>query len=553
MNAKVAANGGLILAPKAYSLAILICGGLVTLLCGFVGWHLAGYGLGDALYRAFMAFQGSDFYLDPPNVWISIARWLGLVTLVSTILGLLFAFSMGLLSELRIRVRSGHVVVIGVDDFPVSYALAHAVPARRVTLVDTQQRLSDYRGRDAAKRMLKAAVDFLDDDALITALGRKPRLMIFGDTTPSRNLERAKRVLEFRPGTTIVVRSDDQSLNADIGLWSPDFNTVPVIGNNLFSARALVTDVSPLDLARTRGQGRPHVAIIGVNDMALTLVEELALRCHAPDLQPMQITLFDKEPEAAARKIDMARPGLARAVNLVGPLNFDGLACTFNAGDRAILEEAAEALDLTALVVCTGDETRNMEIALRLRRLQLGGPGNLSAPILMEAQSGSTVAPEPVTGLTGGIYAFGGKMVRSTDITLEELQLTLGKRLHQIWCKDAPNAQPWEKLDQAGVRTNTRAALHLVETLQTLGFAPPANNMTTPIAVLPTQIDSVLADPGLIEDLARTEHQRWVAERFAEGWVHAPDRCDGKNITRLWCPRAGSKGSKSRNARTATT
>ncbi|MHA6324117.1 RyR domain-containing protein [Roseivivax sp. CAU 1753] len=513
---------------KAISVAILIGFGLLALLSGVVGWHLDGFQLSEAVYRAFMVFHGADLYLTPPNIWISIARWVGLVTFVSAILGLLLAVSLDVLRDMRIRFRRGHTVVIGVDDFAVSYALAMSGSAPRITITDTAARLSAYTNRDGRSSILKVAVNFLDDDKMFAALGWRPELVVFGDPNPARNLERATRLHVRRPRAPIVVCSDDHSLNAEMGLWSPSFSSVPVIGSNLFSARALITDASPLDLARARCQSRPHVAIVGVNDMALTLVEEIALRCHAPDLDPVRVTLFDKDPDAAARKIDLARPGLRRAVDLVGPLQFDGLACALDTSDRARITEAAEALPLTALMVCTGSEAGNMEIALRLRRMQLNGPSALSAPILIEAVNGATVAPEPITDLTCGLYTFGGKMVRASDIALEHLQLSLGEKLHEIWSRGATDALPWAQLDQAGIRTNTRAALQLIETLKTLGFTPPSRKMVAPVAVMPAQIDKFLDDMPLLEELARTEHERWVAERCAEGWIYARDRCDRK-------------------------
>jgi len=521
---------------KIGGLALIGTLGSATVFAGSFGWKLEGLSTAEAIYRSFLAFGGSDYYYFPANEWLSAARWFGLGTMISAAFLVVLAFAASQVRRFRIKHRKNHIVVVGADYFSFSYALANTNKSERITLVDTERNLSKFAHQSHNAGVLKAPIDFLEDKYLIEALGRDPSLIIFGDNQVTVNIERAEKVLLARPKQKICLRSEDLALNSDISLWSPLFGNVPIICELEFAARALVHENSIVELARRKAQRRPHVIVIGLGNMAISLIEELALRCHAPDQERLLVTAFDIDCDAANNRIDVIRPGLRSALELAGPIQMDGLLSGVDSAGTLAMKAAAADVPVTCIIVSTGCDSQNMEIALRVRRLQLQTL-DFAAPIFVRSGEGAYVSPAKLTNLSGGIFRFGGSQVSDADMALEQLQMDLGKKLHQIWSGEVgEDPDTWEKLDQAGKRTNTRAALLAVEALNYLGFVPPQGVASVALAAVPEQIDVVLQNKSLMDALAETEHERWVAERAAEGWTYASIRDNQKKLHNLMVP-----------------
>jgi hypothetical protein len=78
-----------------------------------------------------------------------------------------------------------------------------------------------------------------------------------------------------------------------------------------------------------------------------------------------------------------------------------------------------------------------------------------------------------------------------------------------------PNMVPWEQLPERLRESNRRQADHIGVKLRAVGFAP------APL----TDWDAAsfeFENAEHVETMARLEHQRWCAERAAEGWTYAP-------------------------------
>lgn len=472
----------------------------------------------QAIYAGVLAIGGSDVYHNHPDPGVQLTRWLGAASGLAVLLGVAVIFSAERLRRMRFSRLSAHLVLVGVNDFSLSYMLARKKPGDTLVLVDTEAALSTLTIEKRGFDILRAETDFIDDWALNDTLGRAPSEVVFGDPNASLNVERAQSLMALRGDFPMRIRSEKQNINADLDLWSQKFANVPILSETEVTARALVTELEPMNIARLRGQSRPHVAIIGIGDMALGIIEELGLRCHASDLDKLKISTFDCNADAAWKKLRMERGGLLDAVDMPPTRQLDGVECGSLDTDKDPLIAADADCPLTAIVVCTGNDETNVDIALRLRRLQ-DDQELCMAPILMRSRATSTVAPDPVTDITSGLYRFGGPQVRMTDLAFEQMQDRLGRTMHETWNKAMPDyASSWESLSLGQKRTNTRAALSAVEMFQSLDLVPPPGPDAADLRLHPNVIDAVLDLESLIPQLARTEHNRWVAERQAEGW-----------------------------------
>lgn len=505
---------------------------------GFIGEHeVCPLEWDQALYAGILAIGGSDIYHAHPDPGVKITRWLGALSGLAFVLGLLAILAADRLRRRRIKGLSNHLVLIGVNDFSLSYLQALKGPMDTVVLVDTEAALAKHPVKGRRFDTMRAEVDFIDDHALNEMLGMRPAKVIFGDAKASLNVERAHSLVALRGPFPMLIRSEKQNINADLDLWSKRFAEVPILSETELTARALVTELEPMNIARIRQQAFPHIAIIGIGDMALGIIEELRLRCHAHDLGPLMVSTFDRNAKAAWKKLKMERGGLLDEKLTPETQELDGVECgSIDLASDPLIAAAGAKSPLTAIIVCTGDDEVNVDIALRLRRIQ-EKHAQCMAPILMRSRATSTIAPEPVTDLSSGIFRFGGPQVRSDDLAFEKMQTRLGKAMHEKWNEAEPNyASSWDSLDLGQRRTNTRAALSAVEMFQTLGLVPPKGASAADLRVHPDVLHGLDVDT-LMPQLTKSEHNRWVAERFAEGWVQTtaknPTKADKDNRRKI--------------------
>lgn len=499
---------------------------LLTLGVGTYAWMtLEGHprSFGEAFYTALLAIGGSEDYRNQTDFWLLVTRWLGAASGLALVLGAAALFAGGYIRRFWVSRLTGHLVLVGVNDFSLSYMLARRSSLRTLVLIDTEAALAKHAAGRFGGRVSRAPVDFIDEAAVAEAIGRSPREVVFADPSASLNIERAQAVMAIRGKLPLRIRSEKQNITADLDLWSPEFTDVPVLSETELTARALVTELEPMNLARLRAQDRPHVAIVGIGDMALGIIEELALRCHAPDMEPLIISTFDKDADAAWRKLEMERGGLVKALKIRKTRQLNGIECGRIDLERDPLCQAhrcgGETAPLTAIIVCTGDDEVNVDIALRLRRLQ-DERGLCMAPIMMRSRTAASIGPDPIKDVSGGLFRFGGPQVRGADIAYEAMQLRVGRAMHDIWGKEEPEkATPWDALDLGMRRANTRAALSAVELFQSLDLVPPKGAAAAALRLHPKLIDEVLEIEARMPELAANEHNRWVAERLSEGWI----------------------------------
>jgi hypothetical protein len=518
---------------------------------GLPEWSFDDRSFGDALYLSLLAFGGDDSYAPVPNIWVNVARYTGIAASAIAIFALVYAVLQKQMMRFFARLRSGHTVIIGTSSFAINYVLEDVrtpyrherrwdrfiarlrwfFSGRKVTVIDAQENLDQHE--EALRAGGVFAVDTLPEKISEAAhlLGKDPTRILLGSANDMRNIDLAILMKDLRPDAKLVLSISDETLARDLDTITPELARAEIVSDAQVAARALLTALVPDELAALRRQERVHVVLVGFGAMGLAIAEEIALRCTCeigPGTDWVKrplITIFDTSDARATKTLDRMRPGLRRAADIVGPSRFDAMDCGLVAGtgegDPLCALEAEGKPGITAIVVCAGEDSNNMQLALRLREIQTTQQ-RLRAPIFARIQSSNSILPSPLGDVTRGLYLFGGNQYSKRDLQLQDIVRRLAKMLYDGWrANNNPTAPTWEKLSFAEQRTNTRAALSAEQVLRNAGLVPPDNLGLADLAGYPPSIRDIQNNPEEILRLSVLEHNRWSNERFAEGWTHA--------------------------------
>ncbi len=118
------------------------------------------------------------------------------------------------------------------------------------------------------------------------------------------------------------------------------------------------------------------------------------------------------------------------------------------------------------------------------------------------------------------------RVVRDRSADLVEL----AKAIHSDYCQKArergenqesnPALRPWADLPPTLQSANLAQAEDIPSKLEALGYEIVSSGGSTP--------SSIHISPDMLESLARTEHDRWMAEKIRTGWIYAPQRDNTK-------------------------
>lgn len=502
--------------------------GTVTLILGFIGWTGAEKDAPAAVYLSLLAFGGDGIYADEKfsNVLeLRIASLTGLLATISAVFGVVAVFLGDSWKKFRAKHRTDHHVLIGGDRFVLDMEETAADLANRPLTVIVEKNTLDVLSPRLSRTSLLPVTG--EDIAEIASAIGAPAHITLGDRQSVRNLQLA-RALSARHASPHNeklhwrIRLEDGSIARDLELFHADLRKFEVFSAGQIIARSLVTHMAPTTLATMRQQDQVHIALIGLGSVGLAIAEELVLRCHAPDLKPLRLSILDSNPSGAIARMESERPGLYGLSN-VDIADFDGLRC----GEDAILQpliELEKLAPLTALIVATGNDARNAAIATRLRQAQLNKL-RLKAPIYVRQDFRDRIAPTALVDLTSRPVFFGGIRSDTEDSEIENFHEELAETLHNTWLltqdKDKQVEQAWKKLTYSSRRSSYRAALSAVELLRSAGLRPDHGTGLAGMRLPRALADQLLRDEALILRLSQTEHERWLTEKRADGYEPA--------------------------------
>ena len=113
--------------------------------------------------------------------------------------------------------------------------------------------------------------------------------------------------------------------------------------------------------------------------------------------------------------------------------------------------------------------------------------------------AGEIRIPEPIEALARAIHE---------DYVLSRQHDSLGL--------DDPSLAPWDELPETLRRSNREQAADIAEKLSAISCEIVPNTDGRPAVTM--------FIPGEIEELAKAEHARWMAERTADGWTYGTNK-----------------------------
>ena len=271
-----------------------------------------------------------------------------------------------------------------------------------------------------------------------------------------------------------------------------------------------------------------HIAVMGSGGLADSAIVEAAwmwreLRRDADSRA--RVTLLADGAEAQATSLVARHPFLRDVLDIEArPLRVTAF------GPQTALDGSGAV----SAYICGEDEAANLALALALRRGYSQGTCFRRIVVRMDEQAGlasllpgeENLPEEPgairvfalleetckVDLLTGGIHEVLARAMHEDYLMQEQA------RGHVLRSRRAMH--PWADLDEDLREANRYQVQHLAQRLRALGYH------IVPLTDWDAQ-DFEFA-PDEVETMARTEHERWCAERMRAGYVCGPARDDSR-------------------------
>ena len=519
-------------------------GPIVRIVASIIAFALAVYGFGlayaalDGSSRPFssIAFKALQLVVgrfpaeleDRELPWsLSVARWaLPALTFWATF-GLAWAQMRNPVRLYRIARRGEHLVIGGSNALAARIA-AHERGAKQPIVLWTDDTKAAWV-TDAAD-MGAPHSDVSHSDAGLPALGLKTAraVLLVGDNDASNInhanaiIEEARRVRPAGDPLAVVVRIDDLDLHPAIEerfsrVGSRGQAQLRVVSLPDVRARQLFLE-RPLDIFRNLESDSRTVFLLGFSPVVERYLLRMLAGAHFRTGARPRFVVFD--PEAAQREqvFRARRPG----ADTLAPVVFEVARIDQPALIPTLLADAvARYADPVAIVVDTGDEARALAVSFACE--QYYRQANRVCPPI-HTRTGDC----PEAQLGASIFPF-GEAFGETEALLQERHDALARSVHDTYFEGALidgdvvgsrlSMNEWEDLPER-VRDDNRLVADCYRLkLHDIGAR-----------LIPERQDPLRLDAEEIEELARAEHDRWMAAKLIDGWVYGSKRDDAARI-----------------------
>lgn len=503
-------------------------------------------GFDDRLYDAINLFRlgGAASLTATPSPVLRVARWLAPLTLAFA--GFWAANSLLTEQFTNMRVRwsyRNHLIVCGLGTF--GRLMAESFDARGMQVVAVERDPAGYNVswcRAAGIPLIHG--DATDSKVLERAGIARARRVIAVCGSDGVNADVAIHVRDHRrPRRRPIdcyVHLDDADLCAlleeDTRSLGRSAVTIHFLNVNRSGPLALLQNYS--EVLDPTAPGAPRVVVVGSDPLGLSLVVGAArewwfdmqaagaggapLGAGPESLPRMSLTLVSSDAEERCTQLLSRYPRLGEACDLQ-PCPVDLADHESSTPQIAISAET----DRVTAFVCLADESDCLAAALRLRRAM---PLSVSIVACILGRSGSVTGIDVVSDQLRlrAISTFPLiRRVCDPEFVLNDLTETIAQTLHSNYVANRrrdgtydPDLQEshrdWDRLPETYREANRAQARFATERLATIGCE-----------VRPTEdweVGQPVFKPEEIEAMAETEHERWCADRTADGWTYGKVR-----------------------------
>jgi voltage-gated potassium channel Kch len=285
------------------------------------------------------------------------------------------------------------------------------------------------------------------------------------------------------------------------------------------TARQMFRDSPPEVFAQELGQKFVHLLLIGFGQMGESMALQAAKVGHYANGLKLHMTVVDPEAEIKGKIFLQRYPNFRK----ISPLSFHQLSLP----DLQLLSEDLANIQngnppFTCAIVCLESDKLGVTCALHLNTVLRDFPLPILVHVKEEIGLASLLRSKECGALKNGcIHPFGSlKRTCSIGMVLCEDIDFIARKYHEIHVQqrmvkgvsqDDPRQAPWETLNENYKESDRQASEHLFVKLRVIGCqARPIQGQQA----LPFSFSS----NEKVEELARMEHDRWLAERWLAGW-----------------------------------
>ncbi|KAA5803574.1 hypothetical protein F1654_07155 [Alkalicaulis satelles] len=552
-------------------IAALAVGGIFV--AGWSAWfeHLSGnetvYGEGnvppqwqialDAAHSALRAFAVGDEYArlfaassdgQPPGDWrLEIARFGGIaVFYIAIIFGLLALLSEPL-NQIRARLRRGHLAILGetetarnLAEMWLQFSAHHRFARRGVTYhTSTTQSLP-------GKVLVQPRTKQLSKGAIQESLKGANRIVV-AEAHDGMTIESALEIARRVPETPVFAVLSDPWLAQRIrhGLQSGDpdpsghkertskGDLLTAVSLSSSAARSLLQRHPPFAIAMKNSHPRIHALVVGLDGLGEAIILDILNSNLVTQLETPAVTVIDI---AAGKRVESFK---ARHPGLVEHFDFFAIEAdvtSLNETCITALEERCRLLPVTATYVATSDTGPALKGAIAIREAALREE-LFDTPVFLRASEGAGL-PQREGGVAFEadceLVSFGTwKEIMHASGILEPVPDRLARDYHAAYLKSETQGQPaadipWESLDEQSRISNRRAVDHIPAKLASLGFDLDGylRGQTLTSYSLPAiaSHEVLFRNATELVNLARLEHERWMFDRWMNGWRYGVPR-----------------------------
>lgn len=478
---------------------------VVASVTGFVGWLFQGAGPANAVYQTAQLFLlefPEDLELHPV---LEFGRFLAAAATGATLFAIGFRVVVGRWQRSRIARLRGHTVVIGCGHTGATIleSLHREDGEQDLLAIDLSQ--------EALEQVAHLDVHVLQGDGRVAALLQKAKverarriIVAVEDWGPATGI--ARTVAEGAPGVPILTHLDDLTLLHRLrldALADPD-EPGEVFNLHENAARALL---SGYDDRLAGGEiGPSRIVLVGGGQVAEAVIVHATYAWLASLREfPLRIQLVGERSSTTLAGIVGRWPELTDQLSC----------CTVDTSSpmRYATDGGIRSDDLVIVDLEDADHAVAVGAAIRAGQPDV-------APVVLGRNP-------PGRGMRGVQIRDLASLAWTPNILDADSLWQLAYSLHEtyrqgVMAATSPNGVSWEELTVHIQADNRRAVIHMLGELNRHGCRlalASREHIARPVEQLATIIE-----PGLREQLASSEHARWVADRRRS--PDAPQRHD---------------------------
>jgi hypothetical protein len=498
--------------------------GLVALIFGYIGFSEFAKNNSyqptawDLLYYDLQLFVLGADPLQNPGPYpfaLQIARFAAATVTIYALVEtgrLIFATEV---RRLRVRWVRGHVIVCGAT--PMADALSRQLRSAGRRVVEVRPAFDPLAV--VQRGPLRVNGDARDPEVLRAAGVARATALYACTSDSATNTATALAAGPVRPasGSALAVYAQVHdpelclALQARyLGLPHPPGLRLDFFNAEDLAARKLVAGAP---LAAVDGRP-PKVLVVSASAFGRAVMVELARlwRIAGPGVrEPLPVTLVDPAADAVVDDLGRRYPFLRRV-------------CRFSTYRHDLLDllaqgELREPPDRA--YICDDDEQRALKTAITADRFWCGAPNSVVVRLDQLAALHDRLRFGGSLRVYGGVQAASDPQLIGEDL-VERLarvihdQYRLSRLADGVDTRAYPFMVSWEELPHRIRLTNRAQAEDVGRKLQAIGCVLVPRGGHDEIALLDAEIDT----------LAIMEHERWRAERAADGWRYAAERDD---------------------------